>query len=167
MLIRLSGLVPESFVDGPGIRFTIFTQGCPHHCKGCHNPETHSFEGGRMADNDRILKKITENPLIKGVTFSGGEPFCQPDPLADLGKKLKEKGYHVMSYSGYTFEELMKMAEENVHVKELLGCLDILVDGRFVLSERSLELKFRGSRNQRIIDVPLSIKEGRAVTIEL
>ena len=120
-----------------------------------------------MADTDRILKKITENPLIKGVTFSGGEPFCQPEPLADLGKKLKEKGYHVMSYSGYTFEELMKMAEEDVHVKELLDCLDILVDGRFVLSERSLELKFRGSRNQRIIDVPLSIKEGRAVTIEL
>ncbi len=167
MLIRLSGLVPESFVDGPGIRFTIFTQGCPHHCKGCHNPETHSFEAGRMADTDRILKKITENPLIKGVTFSGGEPFCQPEPLADLGKKLKDKGYHVMSYSGYTFEELMKMAEGNVHIKELLSCLDILVDGRFVLSERSLELKFRGSRNQRIIDVPLSMKEGRAVTVEL
>ena len=88
MLIKLSGLVPESFVDGPGIRFTIFTQGCPHRCDGCHNPETHDFNGGRMADVDKILYKITENPLIKGVTFSGGEPFCQPEPLAYLAKKL-------------------------------------------------------------------------------
>ena len=167
MLIKLAGLVPESYVDGPGIRFAIFTQGCPHHCKGCHNPETHDFNGGRTADTDRIFKKITENPLIKGVTFSGGEPFCQAEPLADLGRKLKEKGYHIMSYSGYTFEELLEKGRENGAVKKLLSCLDILVDGRFVLSERSLELKFRGSKNQRLIDVPLSLKCGKAVEIEL
>lgn len=167
MLIKLAGLVPESYVDGPGIRFAVFTQGCPHHCKGCHNPETHDFNGGRTADTDRILKKITENPLIKGVTFSGGEPFCQAEPLADLGRKLKEKGYHIMSYSGYTFEELLEKGRENGAVKKLLSCLDILVDGRFVLSERSLELKFRGSKNQRLIDVPLSLKCGKAVEIEL
>lgn len=167
MLIKLAGLVPESFVDGPGIRFTIFVQGCPHHCKGCHNPETHDFNGGRTADTDRIFKKITENPLIKGVTFSGGEPFCQAEPLADLGKKLKEKGYHLMSYSGYTFEELLEKSRKDSAVKELLSCLDILVDGRFVLAERSLELKFRGSKNQRLIDVPLSLKSGKAVEIEL
>ena len=167
MLIKLAGLVPESYVDGPGIRFTIFTQGCPHHCKGCHNPETHDFNGGRTADTNRILKKIRENPLIKGVTFSGGEPFCQAEPLADLGGRLKEMGYHIMSYSGYTFEELLEKSKEDKAVAELLSCLDILVDGRFILEERSLELRFRGSKNQRLIDVPLSLKSGKAVEIEL
>ncbi len=167
MLIKLSGLVPESFVDGPGIRFTIFIQGCPHRCKGCHNPETHDFNGGRMADVDKIFDKITENPLIKGVTFSGGEPFSQPEPLAYLAKKLKDKGYNVMSYSGYTFEQLYDMSGENRHIKELLENIDILVDGPFILSERSLELRFRGSKNQRIIDVHKSLNIGKAVTVEI
>lgn len=167
MLIRLAGLVPESFVDGPGIRFTIFTQGCPHKCEGCHNPETHSFEGGRLADVDKIFSKIVENPLIKGVTFSGGEPFCQPEPLAYLAGLLKDKGYHVISYSGYTFEELLEKSHTNSHISDLLNSIDILIDGRFILSERSLELKFRGSRNQRIINVPESLKSGKAVIIEV
>lgn len=167
MLIRLAGLVPESYVDGPGIRFTVFVQGCPHHCKGCHNPETHDFNGGRLADVDKIFGKIIRDPLIKGVTFSGGEPFCQPEPLNYLAGMLKEKGYHVMSYSGYTFEELLAMSEENSNIKGLLEKLDILVDGRFELSQRSLELKFKGSRNQRLIDVPKSLKEGRVVLCEI
>ena len=167
MLIRLAGLVPESYVDGPGIRFTVFVQGCPHHCKGCHNPETHDFNGGRLADVDKIFGKIIRDPLIKGVTFSGGEPFCQPEPLNYLAGLLKEKDYHVMSYSGYTFEELLKMSEKNSDVKGLLEKLDILVDGRFELSQRSLELKFKGSRNQRLIDVPKSLKEGRVVLCEI
>lgn len=167
MLIRLAGLVPESYVDGPGIRFTVFVQGCPHHCKGCHNPETHDFNGGRLADVDKIFGKIIRDPLIKGVTFSGGEPFCQPEPLNYLAGLLKEKGYHVMSYSGYTFEELLEMSEKNSDVKGLLEKLDILVDGRFELSQRSLELKFKGSRNQRLIDVPKSLKDGRVVLCEI
>lgn len=167
MLIRLAGLVPESFVDGPGIRFTVFVQGCPHHCKGCQNPETHNFEGGRLADVDKLFNKIISNPLVSGVTFSGGEPFCQPEPLAYLAGLLKGKGYHLMSYSGYTFEELTAMSEKNPSVRELLSRLDLLVDGRFELSQRSLELKFKGSRNQRIIDVPKSLNEGRAVISEI
>lgn len=167
MLIKLAGLVPESFVDGPGIRFTIFTQGCPHKCEGCHNPETHDFNEGRLADVDKIYSKILSNPLIKGVTFSGGEPFCQPEPLAYLSGLLKEKGYHIMSYSGYTFEELLEKSQSNLHILTLLNNLDILVDGRFILSERSLELKFRGSRNQRIINVPESLKTGKAVLSEI
>jgi len=167
MLIRLAGLVPESYVDGPGIRFTVFVQGCPHHCMGCHNPETHDFNGGRLADVDKIFGKIVKDPLIKGVTFSGGEPFCQPEPLNYLAGLLKEKGYHIMSYSGYNFEELLEMSEKNPDVKGLLTKLDILVDGRFELSQRSLELKFRGSRNQRLINVPQSLKEGRVVLCEI
>lgn len=167
MLIRLAGLVPESFVDGPGIRFTVFVQGCPHHCKGCQNPETHNFEGGRLADVDKLFNKIISYPLISGVTFSGGEPFCQPEPLDYLAGLLKEKDYHLMSYSGYTFEELLEMSEKNPSVKGLLGKLDLLVDGRFELSQRSLELKFKGSRNQRIIDVPESLRAGKAVISEI
>lgn len=167
MLIRLAGLVPESFVDGPGIRFTVFVQGCPHHCKGCQNPETHNFEGGRLADVDKLFNKIISYPLISGVTFSGGEPFCQPEQLDYLAGLLKEKEYHLMSYSGYTFEELLEMSKKNPSVKGLLGKLDLLVDGRFELSQRSLELKFKGSRNQRIIDVPESLKSGKAVISEI
>lgn len=167
MLIRLAGLVPESYVDGPGIRFTVFVQGCPHHCMGCQNPDTHDFSGGRLADVDKIFGKIVRDPLIKGVTFSGGEPFCQPEPLNYLAGLLKENGYHVMSYSGYTFEELLTMSKKNPDVKGLLEKLDILVDGRFELSQRSLELKFKGSRNQRLIDVPQSLKEGRVVLCEI
>lgn len=167
MLIRLAGIVPESYVDGPGIRFTIFVQGCPHNCEGCHNPETHDFSGGRMADTDKILEKIKDFPIVKGVTFSGGEPFCQAAALSELGAELKKRGYHVMSYSGYTFEELLKRAESDKDTVALLGCLDLLVDGRFVLAQRTLELKFRGSRNQRIIDVKESLKQGKAVTVEI
>ncbi len=167
MLIKLAGLVPESFVDGPGIRFTIFTQGCPHKCPGCHNPETHDFNGGRLADVDKIFSKIIADPIVKGVTFSGGEPFCQPEPLAYLSYLLKEKGYHIMSYSGYTFEELFEKSRSNEHIAKLLNNLDILADGRFVLAERTLELKFRGSRNQRLIDVPESLRRGEAVSIEI
>ncbi len=167
MLVKLAGLVPESFVDGPGIRFTIFTQGCPHKCLGCHNPETHDFNGGRFADVDKIFSKIIADPIVKGVTFSGGEPFCQPEPLAYLSDLLKEKGYHIMSYSGYTFEELLEKSRSNEHIAKLLNNLDILADGRFVLAERTLELKFRGSRNQRLIDVPESLRRGEAVSIEI
>lgn len=167
MLIKLAGLVPESFVDGPGIRFTIFTQGCPHKCEGCHNPETHDFNGGRFADVDKIYSKIVEDPLVKGVTFSGGEPFCQAEPLAYLAKLLKEKSYHIISYSGYTFEELYEKSKNNTHICELLNNIDILIDGKFILSERSLELRFRGSRNQRIVDVPKSIEAGKAVVVEI
>ncbi len=167
MLIKLAGLIPESFVDGPGIRFTVFTQGCPHRCEGCHNPETHDFNGGRLADVDKIYSKIISNPLIKGVTFSGGEPFCQPEPLAYLAIKLKKDGYNIMSYSGFLFEDLICKSQNNEHIKMLLNNLDIIVDGPFLLAERSLELKFRGSRNQRLINVPESLKCGKTIEIEL
>ena len=167
MLIRLAGLVPESYVDGPGIRFTIFVQGCPHNCEGCHNPETHDFNAGRLADTDRLYNKIKQFPLCKGVTFSGGEPFCQAEPLVEIAEKLKADGYHLMSYSGWTFEQLVKKGETEPFVKKLLGLLDVLVDGRFVLAERTLELHFRGSRNQRLVDVPKSLETGEVVTVEL
>lgn len=167
MKIKLAGVVSESIVDGPGIRFTIFVQGCPHKCEGCHNPETHDFDGGKTADTDRIFEKITENPLLQGVTFSGGEPFCQAEPLAELAYRLKKEKMHIISYSGFTFEKLLEMSEKDINIRKLLENIDILVDGPFILLQRSLELRFRGSKNQRIIDVGKSLEEGKAVETEI
>lgn len=149
-MLRIAGTVGESIVDGPGMRYVIFTQGCPHHCEGCHNPDTHAFDAGTLMDIDTLYNDIMKNPMISGVTFSGGEPFCQPEPLTILAKKLKEQNKHIMIYTGYTFEELMEKDEFCV---ELLKQCDLLVDGRFILAQKDLSLQFRGSRNQRILKV--------------
>lgn len=164
--LRISGIEPESIVDGPGIRYTVFVQGCPHHCEGCHNPQTHDFDGGRLVDMENIVKEIQKNPLLSGVTFSGGEPFCQPEALCELGQAIKALGLNLVCYSGYTFEELLKLSEKNPAILELLRLTDILIDGKFILKEKSLLLKFRGSRNQRIINVPASLQAGRVVLTE-
>lgn len=167
MIIRLAGMVGDSIVDGPGLRFTLFVQGCPHRCEGCHNPETHDFSAGRDADADKIYAKIRKNPMIKGVTFSGGEPFCQAAALAYLAEKLKTDGYHLLSFTGFTFEQLLKMSESDEGVKKLLPLLDVIIDGKFDISQRSLDLKYKGSRNQRTLDVPKSLAAGKAVEIEI
>ncbi len=163
MEIRIAGIVHDSIVDGPGLRYVIFTQGCPHRCDGCHNPETHDFAGGKLTDTDKLYEDCVENPLTKGVTFSGGEPFCQAEALYELGTRFRERGYHLMSYSGWTYEELLKKSESEEYVGKLLSILDLLVDGRFELQNRSLMLTWRGSTNQRIIDVPASMAAGSAV----
>ena len=167
MKIKLAGLVADSIVDGPGFRFTIFTQGCPPPCECCHNPQTHDFNGGRYADCDKIIEKIQHNKLTCGVTFSGGEPFCQPEPCAYIAQKLKAMNYHLMAYTGFEFEKLLEMAEKDRHIMDFLNCLDIIIDGKFDIKQRSLELKYKGSANQRTIDVNESIKQGRAVEIEI
>ncbi len=165
MDIRISGTVSESIVDGPGLRYVVFVQGCPHNCPGCHNPQTHDFNGGRVADTDELLAECLEDPLNKGVTFSGGEPFSQAEPLYVLGKQLKERGYSLWCYSGWTFMELMRRAESEEYVKKLLSILDVLVDGRFILERRTLSLPFRGSDNQRLVDVPASLAENMVINI--
>jgi len=161
--LRLSGTVNDSIVDGPGIRYTIFVQGCPHHCPGCHNPETHDFEGGEPGNIQKLLEEIQENPLLSGVTFSGGEPFCQPEALCALAKELKAIGKHLMVYSGYTYEQLLKLGEKRPAVLELLGLCDVLVDGPYLEEERDLTLTFRGSANQRLIDLKKTEKHGTVV----
>ncbi len=166
MLIRLSDTVNDSIVDGPGLRFTVFVQGCPHDCPGCHNPQTHDFAGGRDTTTEEILERIKSNPLLDGVTFSGGEPFCQAKALAELGKEIKQLGLNLITYTGYTFEYLYAHREEN-GIGELLSVTDWLIDGPFVDALRSLELHFRGSANQRILDIPKSLAEGKAVETEL
>lgn len=162
MAFKISGLVNDSIVDGPGMRYTVFTQGCPHNCEGCHNPDTHDPNGGRDCTTEEVLEEIRENPLLDGLTLSGGEPFVQSKELVPLAKAVKEMGLSVMAYSGFTFEELLKMVDGI----ELLKYCDILVDGRFVVDQRSLELRFRGSKNQRIINVPQSLETGKAVEME-
>ena len=161
--LRIAGIVPESFVDGPGIRLTVFVQGCPHHCPGCHNPQTHDFEGGHFIDREDILDMIEENPLLDGITFSGGEPFAQAAGLVPLAREVKERGFHLMIYTGYTYERLMELSPEHPELLELLSFADVLVDGPFILAKRSLELKFRGSTNQRLIDVQESLSAGHVV----
>ena len=162
-MLDLSGIVTDSIVDGPGIRTAVFSQGCPHHCEGCHNPETWEFGIGTPMDEETVLEIVKSNPLCRGVTFSGGEPFAQAEGFAKLARLLKQAGYEVASYTGYTFEQLLRGTPAQ---KELLRSIDILIDGPFLLKERSLELNFRGSRNQRILDVPASLAASRAVSTE-
>lgn len=159
-MLNLSGIVSDSIVDGPGIRTTIFCQGCPHHCEGCHNPETWDFGCGTDMEEEALLEIVQSNPLCRGVTFSGGEPFAQAAGFARLARLLKEKGYEVASYTGYTFEELLAGTADQ---RDLLQTIDILIDGPFLLAEKSLEVPFRGSKNQRILDVKKSLLQGKAV----
>lgn len=167
MDIRIAGTVSESIVDGIGFRYTVFVQGCPHGCAGCHNPQTHDFGGGRVTDTDELFNECIQDPLNKGVTFSGGEPFCHAEPLYILGERFKERGMSLWCYSGWTFEELLKKAEREPFVKKLLSIVDVLVDGRFIEEQKSLALEFRGSKNQRLIDVQKSIEQGSAVEFTL
>lgn len=164
--LRLAGVIRESIVDGPGIRMTIFTQGCPHKCEGCHNPQTHDFNGGYISYPENILKAIDADPLLKGVTFSGGEPFMQADALAELAVEIHKRGLNILTYTGFTFEQLLESFEKFPERKQLLEQTDYLIDGRFVLSLRSLNLQYRGSSNQRIIDVKKSLENNEVFVIE-
>ena len=159
--LRISGVEPESIVDGPGFRYAVFTQGCPHDCPGCHNPQTHPFDGGKLADIRTIFTDICGNPLLKGVTFSGGEPFCQPAPLAELGRMAHGRGLDVVTFTGYLYEQLL--AKHDPAVDDLLAQTDFLIDGPFVMAERDLTLRFRGSRNQRVIDMNATRKAGSVI----
>lgn len=163
--IRLAGVVKESIVDGPGIRFVIFSQGCPHRCKGCHNPHTFDVNGGYDSDTEDILNEIKKNPLVSGVTFSGGEPFLQAKSFSELAKKARSVGLNVMSYTGYLFEDIINNWAQKPEWKEFIENIDILVDGPFDINKKNLLLKFRGSENQRIINVKESLKIGQAVVM--
>ena len=147
-------------LNGSGLRTVLWVSGCGHHCPGCQNPETWPFEGGRAVPPQEIAALAGQDPLVRGVTLSGGEPFAQAEGCATLARLLKARGYELAAYTGYTFEELLAGAPAQ---KELLGLLDILVDGRFVQAERSLELRFRGRKNQRILDVPQSLARSAPV----
>ena len=164
MKIRLYGTVNDSHFDGPGLRYVIFTQGCLHHCPGCHNPDSHAIDGGYIEDTEQCLLEIDQNPLLDGVTLSGGEPFLQATALIHFVQKVKKRHLHVMIYSGYTFEEILELGDEE---KKLLSLCDTLVDGKFILSLKSMELLYKGSSNQRIIDIQASLKTHMVIEQEI
>ena len=157
MQIRIAGLVPESYVDGDGIRFAIFMQGCLRNCAGCHNPETHALDGGRLIDTAEIISAVKKNPLLDGITLTGGEPLLQLDAANELARAAKSIGLSVWLYTGYTFEEIPSNAAT------LLESVDVLIDGAFIESQRDLDLQFRGSSNQRIIDIKKTRAQNKIV----
>ncbi|NLY61904.1 MAG: anaerobic ribonucleoside-triphosphate reductase activating protein [Clostridiales bacterium] len=165
--IRIAGIIKESIVDGPGIRLVVFAQGCPHRCRGCHNPQTHPFEGGKIVTIEEILEMVKKNPLLDGVTFSGGEPFSQAQAFAVLGHRLKEIGMNIMTYTGYTYEYLLEESRNNKGFKDLLDVSDILVDGEFDIEQKNLLLPFRGSENQRVIDMNKTRAQQKIVLLPL
>lgn len=161
--LRLAGVIRQSVVDGPGWRLVVFTQGCPHRCPGCHNPETHDPDGGYLSDTGRLLEEIKKNPLLAGVTLSGGEPFSQAAGLAELAREVHALGLNVVTFTGYTLEYLLAHLEENPGWRALLEQTDYLIDGPFLQQQKTLNLPFRGSSNQRILLVKESLEQGKAV----
>ena len=147
----------------PGLRFVLFTQGCPHHCPGCHNPESHDPAGGYDIAWEKVYAEFEKNPLLKGLTLSGGEPMLQPAELVDLCRAVHAAGKDVMAYTGFTYEELLDRQKDDPALAELLNEIDTLVDGRFILAQRDLTLIYKGSRNQRIIDLNATRREGHLV----
>lgn len=159
--LRLSGLTPESIVDGPGLRYVIFTQGCPHRCPGCHNPASHDPDGGQELPVEEVARQLLSNPLTDGLTLSGGEPFAQPESCLQLAQLAHAHRLTVWTYTGYTLDHLL--AQGTPAQLTLLRETDVLVDGPFLQSQRTLSLPFRGSANQRLIQIPASLQSGAAV----
>jgi len=164
--IRIAGIIKESIVDGPGIRMVVFAQGCRHKCPGCHNPETHSFDGGTFVSVDSIIEQAKGNPLLDGITFSGGDPFEQAEAFAVLAKEAKKLNLDIVTYTGYRYEFLVENSSKYRGWDALLDETDILVDGRYESDKRNLLLKFRGSENQRLIDVKRTKAENRIVVLD-
>lgn len=164
--IRLSGIAYESLVNGPGIRRVFFAQGCKHNCKGCFNPDTHDFCGGEEREIELLIKDTLDNPILSGVTFSGGDPWEQADKFAYMAKAFKKNGLNIWSYTGYTYEYILENKDTRLGWNELLNNIDVLVDGKFEEDRQQDGLKFRGSTNQRIIDTSESLKKGIIVLKE-
>ena len=156
MKFRLAGVNKSSIVDGKGVRYTVYMQGCKHNCVGCHNPETHSMEGGTVVDTDDIIKELKIKKYTSGITLSGGDPFFQPEAAVELAKEAHKIGKNVWCYTGFTIEEIVDRGTDKQ--KELLRNIDILVDGRFDINKKSLNDAFKGSSNQRIIDIKATLR---------
>lgn len=161
MLFRLAGEIKHSLVNGPGIRYVVFFQGCPHHCRGCQNPETHDISGGMEADTDDVVERIRMAKFLDGVTLSGGDPLMQPEACGSIARAVHEMGLSVWVYTGWKMEDIL----HDAHKREALRYVDILVDGEFVSALQGGESLFRGSRNQRFIDVQKSLSTNQVVEV--
>lgn len=157
MELYINNTVYDSIVDGPGLRFAIFVQGCPWHCEGCHNPQTHPFDGGEWVENNDLIAQAKKNPLHSGITITGGEPLSQEKRVAELAQLAQQEGLNVWLYTGDIWERIVR---DPILKTELLSYVDVLVDGPFEKDKQSYELKFRGSSNQRLIDVKKSLESG-------
>ncbi len=165
---RLAGTLRHSFVNGPGTRYVVFFQGCPHNCPGCQNPDTHSSAGGEESSVEAVLADIAKTKFLDGVTLSGGDPFFQPEACLELAKGVKALGLHVAAYTGWTYEQLLSGAAGK-DASEALKAVDLLVDGRYEETLRASDESpciWRGSTNQRLVDVPSSLKAGHAISYE-
>ena len=168
MTVKLAGIVQNSVVDGPGIRYVIFTQGCYHGCEGCHNPKTHDPTKGEMYHTEDIVREYLENASnYDGITLSGGEPFLQAEAMSDIITRIRDikPDTEVICYTGYTYDQILKM--DNYDYNKLLNNIDYLIDGKFEKDKATLDLPWRGSSNQRIIDVKMSMKLGEIIETEL
>lgn len=161
--VRLAGIAYESLVNGPGLRRVFFSQGCNHNCKGCFNPDTHDFNAGEEKDMDELIKGVKENPILDGVTFSGGDPFERAEEFSYMAKEFKKSGINIWCFTGYNFEYIMEHIDERSGWKELINNIDVLIDGKFVEEKKEEGLKFRGSSNQRIIDIKLTLHNNKIV----
>lgn len=164
MVVRLAAdIQPDSILDGSGIRTVIWFQGCLHNCKGCQNPETHDMNGGIVVDVDELKMKLKNLKYQSGITLSGGDPFFQPEAALEIAKFAKSIGLNVWTYTGFTYEALLSDKSR----LDLLKNVDVLVDGKFMMDKKSLNCKFRGSTNQRLIDVKKSLEAGGVVLYDV
>jgi anaerobic ribonucleoside-triphosphate reductase activating protein len=156
--MRIAATVQDSITDGPGLRFTVFVQGCGRNCPGCHNPQTHDPLGGAERSVEMLIARMRSTPLTEGLSLSGGEPFGQPEACLALARAAHKDGHDVWCWTGWLWEELL--ADGSASQQALLRETDVLVDGPFLLAQRTLALPWRGSRNQRVILVQASLKAG-------
>lgn len=164
--IRLAGILSESLVNGNGLRRVYFSQGCKHNCKGCFNPHTHNFNDGILLDMDTLIKDVKSNPMITGITFSGGDPLEQADKFAYMAYRFKKLGLSVWCYTGYEFEYILKNKFERNGWTELLNNVDVLIDGKFIEELKNNNIKFRGSSNQRLINIQESLKQNKIILLQ-
>lgn len=162
MKVRLAGIINSTIKNGFGIRKVLFAQGCKHNCKGCFNPETHSMDGGVEYDTSDLIQLINKDFIIEGVTFSGGDPFEQAVPFAEIAKGIT---HNIWCYTGYKFEYILKNRNNNPGWNELLLNIDYLVDGKYEQDKYKKDLKFRGSYNQRVINVKESLEKNSIILV--